>query len=194
MPKYLDRTGFRYGRLVCIRQIGKESRGKYQWLCECDCGQSKIVIADNLSSNKSNSCGCLRREFLARKGNQWGLYENRQEAMLKVQYSHLKRRHQKFRGHLISFSIFCELVLKPCHYCGMEYSRTIEDRLNETTKGKKLSNELLRINGLDRKYLGLGYTVNNVVTCCKHCNFAKHTMSQCQFYDWVKRVYEHLFN
>jgi hypothetical protein len=193
MPKFKDRTGNIHGRLTVLCEKGRDHRGKRLWLCQCACGNNKIVAGDNLSSNKSNSCGCLKKEFLARKGNQWGLYENRQEAMLKVQYSHLKRRHKKFRGVLLSFEDYCELVKKPCEYCGLEYSRTITDRLNESLENKRLSDEILKINGLDRKYSGLGYTNNNVVVCCKGCNFAKHTMSQQQFFDWVKRVYDHLF-
>ena len=54
-----------------------------------------MVVADNLSSGKSNSCGCLKAEFLAKKGNQYGLYKDREMALLKVQYSHLKRRNKK---------------------------------------------------------------------------------------------------
>ena len=95
MPRFLDRTNMRYGRLLVIKYAGKDKRNKHLWLCQCDCGNKKVVVADNLSSGKSNSCGCLKAEFLAKKGNQWGLYEDREIALLKVQYSHLKRRNKK---------------------------------------------------------------------------------------------------
>lgn len=95
MAKFLDRTNMRYGRLLVIKHAGKDHRNKHLWLCKCDCGKEKVVVSDNLSSGKSKSCGCLKREFLARKGNQWGLYENREIALLKVQYSHLTRRNKK---------------------------------------------------------------------------------------------------
>ena len=34
---------------------------------------------------------------------------------------------------------------------------------------------------------------DNSVPCCKYCNFAKHTMSEEDFYVWIKRVYEYNF-
>lgn len=30
------------------------------WLCKCDCGQSTIVEASNLTTGNTKSCGCLR--------------------------------------------------------------------------------------------------------------------------------------
>lgn len=195
IPKFLDRTGLRYGRLLVIEHKGRDGRGKHLWLCKCDCGNEKIVVADNLSSGKSKSCGCLKKEFLSKKGNQFGLYKDRQKAMLKVQYSHLKRRHakNKMSGNVIDFKTFCELSKSKCKYCGLEYSREIEDRLNESKSKKKLSNEVLKINGIDRIDSNIGYTKENSVSCCKFCNVAKHTMSEGDFYKWIRRVYEHNF-
>ena len=36
-----------------------------------------------------------------------------------------------------------------------------------------------------------GYTKDNVVSCCKDCNYSKRTMSQEDFLTWVERVYNH---
>lgn len=195
MPKFLDRTNKRYGRLTVVKCCGKDNRGKYLWLCKCDCGNTKIVCADNLSSGKSKSCGCIKREFLKKRGNQWGLYEDRELAMLKVQYSHLKRRHNKNKmsGVLLDFEDFKKKVMSKCYYCGLEFSKTIEDRLNETKSSKKLSNTILKINGIDRKDNNIGYTKENTVPCCKFCNFAKHTMNENEFKQWIKRAYENIF-
>ena len=195
MPRFLDRTNIRYGRLVVVEHRGKDNRGKHLWLCKCDCGNEKVVVADNLSSGKSKSCGCLKKEFLSKKGNQFGLYEDRQEAMLKVQYSHLKRRHTQNNmvGEILNFETFCTLSKSNCKYCGLEYSKEIEDRLNESKHKKRLSDEVLRINGIDRVDSNIGYTKDNSVSCCKYCNFAKHTMSEDDFYIWIKRVYEYNF-
>lgn len=67
MPRFKDRTGDKYGRLTVLSHAGKDHRNKHLWLCMCDCGNKKVVASDNLSSGKSNSCGCLKAEFLARK-------------------------------------------------------------------------------------------------------------------------------
>lgn len=36
--------------------------------------------------------------------------------------------------------------------------------------------------------------MSNVVSCCKHCNLAKSDMSQQDFLNHIKRIYEHNFN
>jgi len=195
MGAFLDRTGLKYGRLTVLEHSGKDERNKHLWLCKCECGNKKVVVSDNLSSGKSNSCGCLKKEFLAKKGNQFGLYKDRQEAMLKVQYSHLKRRHsnKKMIGEVIDFKEFSLLSKAKCKYCGIKYSKEIEDRLNESKNQKRLSDEILKINGIDRIDSNIGYTKENSVSCCKYCNFAKHTMSEDDFYKWIRRVYEYTF-
>lgn len=194
MPGFKDRTGDRHGRLMVLSHAGKDHRNKHLWLCLCDCGNKKVVVSDNLSSGKSNSCGCLKAEVLARKGNQYGVYKDREKALLKVQYSHLKRRNKK-KGFcdVISFELFSTLSKKACKYCGLEYSKEIEDRLNESKKQKRLSDHVLQCNGIDRVDSSKGYTDKNSVACCKYCNTAKNTMTEDDFYKWVKRVYEFNF-
>jgi hypothetical protein len=195
MPRFKDRTGKEYGRLIVISHEGKDHRNKHLWRCKCSCGNEKVVVSDNLSSGKSKSCGCLLKEFLLRRGNQFGVFEDREEALLNVQYSHVKRRHVKFNyGDIVlSRKSFETKVKSQCKYCGMVHSKEIEDRLNETKTGKRISDFILKINGLDRLDINKGYTEENTVSCCKFCNFAKHTMSENDFYLWIKKVYEHLY-
>jgi hypothetical protein len=160
----------------------------------CSCGNEKVVLSDNLSSGKSNSCGCLKTEVLERKGNQYGIYKDREKALLKVQYSHLKRRDKNkgFTG-TISLEVFSLLSKSPCKYCGLEYSKEIEDRLSESKRQKRLSDHVLKCNGIDRIDSSKGYTVENSVACCKYCNIAKNTMTEGEFFNWIKRVYKFNF-
>lgn len=194
MAAFKDRTGDRYGRLLVIKHGGKDHRNKHLWLCLCDCGNEKVVVSDNLSSRKSKSCGCLRAEVLARKGNQYELAKDREKALLKVQYSHLKRRDKnKGFSDTMSLEDFILLSKSPCKYCGLEYSKEIEDRLSESKNQKRLSDHVLKCNGIDRVDSSKGYTVENSVACCKYCNTAKNTMTESEFYTWIKRVYEFNF-
>lgn len=55
MSKLKDRTGIRYGHLVA-----KEYVGNSKWLCECDCGNTKIVYGGHLENGHTKSCGCIR--------------------------------------------------------------------------------------------------------------------------------------
>ena len=55
--RYDDLTGKRYGRLTVIEQSGR-IRGEIAWLCQCDCGNRKIIVGNDLKSG-TKSCGCL---------------------------------------------------------------------------------------------------------------------------------------
>jgi len=56
MPRPIDRTGMRHGKLTVVSLASKAPR---TWLCLCDCGQEKIVNSHELSLGNTNSCGCL---------------------------------------------------------------------------------------------------------------------------------------
>ncbi|MEA3423739.1 MAG: hypothetical protein U9Q80_08115 [Bacillota bacterium] len=57
-----DLTGQRFGKLVAIERTGKKQNNSQVWLCKCDCGNKAEVSAGNLTSGKTNSCGCLLNE------------------------------------------------------------------------------------------------------------------------------------
>lgn len=57
---YKDRSGQRNGRLVAIKMCGRHANGKPLWLCQCDCGNQKIVEGRALcGAYGTRSCGCL---------------------------------------------------------------------------------------------------------------------------------------
>ncbi len=62
MGKIIDMTGERYGRLLVIEKVSKKGEKNSRWLCRCDCGTEIIVSRPNLLSNKTTSCGCIRKE------------------------------------------------------------------------------------------------------------------------------------
>lgn len=58
-----DLTGEKFGRLSVIRSEGKNRHGSYMWLCECDCGNRKVLDGSELRRGNVKSCGCLSREL-----------------------------------------------------------------------------------------------------------------------------------
>lgn len=60
MPKFIDETGNRYGRLTVIA-LHHMRRAAY-WLCRCDCGSERAAKGNHLRSGEIVSCGCYRRE------------------------------------------------------------------------------------------------------------------------------------
>lgn len=61
MAKPKDRTGERYGKLVCLER-GPLIDRLYQWKCQCDCGN--IVMRSPTGLGKKSSCGCSINERL----------------------------------------------------------------------------------------------------------------------------------
>lgn len=71
--KNIDTTSLinkRFGRLVVIERDlsveighGKESR----WICQCDCGNKVSILGRSLTSGRTQSCGCLRKEKTTQK-------------------------------------------------------------------------------------------------------------------------------
>lgn len=63
MGKLVDLTGQRFGRWTVLRRAGLDAAGKNAtWLCQCDCGNKKIVTKVALTSGHSKSCGCYCSE------------------------------------------------------------------------------------------------------------------------------------
>jgi hypothetical protein len=63
MQRRTDLTGQRFGRWTVIGPSARTGAYK-RWLCRCECGQQRRVIADNLERGRSTSCGCHLAEIL----------------------------------------------------------------------------------------------------------------------------------
>lgn len=55
----------RFGQLVVLSEVPRDQRpspnGRY-YLCQCDCGNTKIIYGHNLKTGNTKSCGCLSRQ------------------------------------------------------------------------------------------------------------------------------------
>lgn len=60
--KRRDRTGDRVGRLLVIKELDKNDKGRWNWLCLCDCGKEHVVNVCALSDKSIQSCGCAKKE------------------------------------------------------------------------------------------------------------------------------------
>ena len=74
---FLDISGRRFGRLLVIKNVGKDKFGNYKWLCKCDCGNEKIVTGNCLCSGMTSSCGCFRIENTIKAKTTHGLSKTR---------------------------------------------------------------------------------------------------------------------
>jgi hypothetical protein len=71
MSYFIDLTGQRFGKLVVLQRAEKPKgiKGKEAyWLCQCDCGNQKVVVSYSLKSLNTQSCGCYHRERTTKHG------------------------------------------------------------------------------------------------------------------------------
>ena len=57
--KWHDLTGRKFGRLTVLERAANPSRNQIRWRCRCACGRHKIILAGDLTSGGSRSCGCV---------------------------------------------------------------------------------------------------------------------------------------
>lgn len=70
--KFTDMTGQKFGRLLVIERSGRSTRGFVAWLCQCDCGGTKIADGGSLREGFVKSCGCLLIETAAERNFKHG--------------------------------------------------------------------------------------------------------------------------
>lgn len=62
MPKLVDLTGKKYGRLTVVGPASSRLGPHRRWECVCRCGRKSTVSGAHLRSGNTTSCGCRKRE------------------------------------------------------------------------------------------------------------------------------------
>lgn len=77
----IDLTGKRFGRLTvlyrCANVFHPNGRQSTVYMCQCDCGQQKTVMADNLKKGHTTSCGCYRNDVRSKVHTKHGASRHR---------------------------------------------------------------------------------------------------------------------
>lgn len=58
MVQLRDLVGQKFEKLLVIRRAAFNIGGRVSWECLCDCGNTTIVPANNLTSGNTKTCGC----------------------------------------------------------------------------------------------------------------------------------------
>jgi hypothetical protein len=141
---------------------------------------TQCLCASLLPGTEGPCRPCQRRRRIAQVGRENGLRRLKADRNLRIA-AKLKHR-AKVRG--IDWTLapeqVSELIRMPCTYCGL-------------AAGNSTLNRKLRIeyNGLDRVDSTRGYSMDNVVPCCKRCNFAKSDQTVDDFLGWALRIAAH---
>ena len=73
MSRKIEMTGKRFGRLVVLREAGRDNDRNVLWKCLCDCGNIKVVSGRHLRTDNTKSCGCLHIELLTQSNTTHGM-------------------------------------------------------------------------------------------------------------------------
>jgi hypothetical protein len=180
--------GQTFGKLTVIAPgppTGKRNRSTF--LCQCSCGTSKTITAENLKDGSTKSCGCLKKEL-----NQ--LRAPKMYSKCIKYHPNIATARRVFRNYNdgLMFDDFLRLSQQNCHYCGQPPSNKANDKkLDSKASLFAKENGDFIYNGLDRLDSSKNHSVYNVVPCCFVCNRAKNNMSYENFKDWIRRLVAH---
>jgi hypothetical protein len=161
----------RFGRLVAKYHQFREN--DTYWFCECDCGETKWVLRASLTGGWTKSCGCLEKEC---RKDSFG------EAAYKVIFrSYINSAKARKLEFLLTDEQFRKFITSRCYYCNSEPS--------QISHARNLNGDFI-YNGIDRLNPDIGYMIDNCVSCCKKCNYAKLAMSKEEFLDLVYKIYK----
>ena len=68
MPKIIDLTGKRFGRLTVVKKSNVPKGKGAKWDCICECGNMVIVKTGALNYGSTKSCGCLQKDIVRKTG------------------------------------------------------------------------------------------------------------------------------
>lgn len=171
-------------------------RQKTKVICK-DCGKELFVRNDYLKMHKGRCQRCAKLynwyndEYVKKcseshKGKE-NLYRRLPtgEANFNGLYGSYKRSAQA-RGIEFQLSVetFRILTKGNCYYCGVEPNQKYDEKSN-----KWIITGYWIYNGVDRKNDDVGYTDDNCVSCCKICNYAKQGLSDIEFLEHIRKIY-----
>lgn len=169
--RFVDKTGRRFGNLTVIELHSFDNVGYANWLCQCGCGNIKVIQSGRLNDTKNGtkSCGCAR---------------TKPEGV--AAFNAIYRRYvanAKSRGYVwnLTKEQVKQITKENCYYCGTSPSNV----------ERKHRNGGYVYNGIDRVDNTIGYVFENCVPCCGMCNKRKMSSSLDEFKSWIISIYNH---
>lgn len=184
---FTDKTGKRFGRLLVLGIYGyhklKDNKKKLIYECLCDCGSTAFIRSNDLVTRRQVSCGCYKAE-------QTVIFNTKTKGKIlactrsSVWQSYKKGAKDRGLEWQLEKNTFFEMTQQNCFYCDKN------PEMARKARNGKLSDFIY--NGLDRVDPSKGYTLENVVSCCKNCNRMKRDLTLSEFKEHIFSIANHL--
>lgn len=179
--------------LTIVEKLGV-IKGNNYFLCNCSCGKQRKVMFSHLVSGLFSHCGC--KKFISKQhaNQKFEPTEASFRAKATNYKSLAKTRKLEFT---LTIQETVELLKGNCHYCNAipsnYYNVRKFNRINRKNNIQYVfhdnENHAILYNGIDRIDNSKGYILNNVVSCCTHCNTAKLNYNISDFKKWIINLY-----
>lgn len=193
MTAPLDLIGKKFGKLLVLERHYKNSKAnKTRFKCNCDCGNTIVVVGSSLVNGHATSCGCYRNA-----NNKVNKLSPPGQVSYLIKYGSCKKAaFSRDLGFSLTKEQHKDLILQNCYYCGdppIKYNPYIT--LNKVGRKYPILQETIDrawivANGIDRVNNAIGYTIENCVPCCHPCNEAKSDRSAEEYLKRCCRVAE----
>lgn len=178
------KVGDKFGELTVISAdyiYAKIKARRISYKVACTCGGEFYAVATKLRTGVITSC----------KDCSFKHRETTRDQVTQIEQLFTRYILNRVIGKDIEVSInpeqYGQLAMQDCYYCG-EPPRSVDRFLSR----KYVNTEPICINGIDRLDSNKGYELGNCVPCCVSCNYAKHKLSQHDFYAKVIKIYNRL--
>ena len=89
-----DLIGQKFGRLTVISYAGTGANRRARWNCTCDCGGEAIIEGKNLLKGLTQSCGCIKKENMAKLNSSHGMSKSATYASYRSMLSRCYNKNQ----------------------------------------------------------------------------------------------------
>lgn len=173
---HLDLTGKRVGKLLVLEKTNKRKCKEVLWKCRCDCGKIVYIMASNIRSNNSKSCGCVRHNKQSESFS-WKGYKEISGAYYCILKSNAGKKGLEFSISIEYIWSLFEKQNRKCALSGIDlcFRPSCALSTNQTAS-------------LDRIDSSKGYVEGNVQWIHKDINWMKNDFKQEDFINYCKLI------
>ena len=181
MPKALDITNKRFGKLIAIKKMPSKN-GKTYWLCRCDCGEEKEIQTCHLTSGATTGCGkckinplfkeeekeCIlcKNKFIANNIKRLYCYECSPQGLNPTETLRLKKR--KVKNMLINYKG------GKCSICGYDKCQGALQFHHLDQNEKEFTLSQVNLNDTDFSIEKMKEEVDKCILVCANCHSEIH--------------------